>query len=66
VRVGGLGHGVDPVSAGFGASVFDTGSITGHDQYYAPGSESLANLARIVLGRTDEVTGVAPAQRSTR
>jgi Alpha/beta hydrolase len=58
VRVGGFGHGADPTAPGFGARVLDTGGARGHDGYYAPGTESLANLARIVLGRTSEVTVV--------
>ncbi|GAB3425012.1 alpha/beta hydrolase family protein [Flindersiella endophytica] len=56
VRVGGFGHGEDPSKPGFGAEVFRTGEIHAHDSYYEPGSESLANIARIVLGRDDEVT----------
>jgi hypothetical protein len=36
--------------------VFRTGDASGHDGYYAPGAESLGNLARIVLDRTSEVT----------
>lgn len=56
IRIGGLGHGADPVSSGFGARAFETGEISGHDHYYQPGSESLANLARIALGRTEQVS----------
>jgi len=56
VRVFGLGHGTSPVDPAFGATVFRTGTATGHDQYYAEDSESLANIARIVLGRPAEVT----------
>jgi hypothetical protein len=56
LRIGGFGHGADPVAPGFGARVFRTGVASGHDGYYAPGTESLANLARIVLQRTSEVT----------
>lgn len=61
VRVMRYGHGADPVTPGFGALVFRTGSAHGHGGYYAPGSESLINLARIALGRTREVTLVAHA-----
>ncbi|MFS8199147.1 alpha/beta hydrolase (plasmid) [Streptomyces sp. CWNU-52B] len=50
-----VGFGTDPVSAAFGARVFAAGD-GGHSDYYRPGSESLENLARIVLGRTAEVT----------
>jgi hypothetical protein len=62
-RVLGLGHGTDPVSPAFGARVFSTGSVAGHDSYYANGSESLANLARIVLGDHAAVT-LADAKES--
>lgn len=56
VQFAGFGHGADPSKAEFGATVFDTGEIRGHDSYYDSGSESLANIARIVLGRDNEVT----------
>jgi pimeloyl-ACP methyl ester carboxylesterase len=50
-----VGFGTDPVSPAFGARVFAAGD-GGHSDYFAPGSVSLANLARIVLGETSEVT----------
>ncbi|CCH34729.1 alpha/beta hydrolase [Actinosynnema sp. NPDC047251] len=50
VRIGDLGHGVDPTSAAFGARVFDPGSARRHDQYFDPGTESLRVLARISAG----------------
>nr|WP_229916036.1 alpha/beta hydrolase [Streptomyces fructofermentans] len=50
-----VGFGSDPVSPGFGARVFSAGG-GGHSDYFRPGSVSLANLARIVLGETTEVT----------
>jgi hypothetical protein len=56
VRLAGFGHGADPSTPEFGATVFNTGEIRGHDSYYEPGSESLANIARVVLGRDNEVT----------
>jgi Alpha/beta hydrolase len=59
LRVGGFGHGADPTAPGFGARVLRTGGASGHDSYYAPGTESLANLARVVLGHGSEVTLVA-------
>jgi hypothetical protein len=59
VRLWRYGHGADPVAPGYGSRVFRTGSAHGHGGYYAPGSESLTNLARITLGRTSEVTLVA-------
>ena len=56
IRVGAFGHGADPTARGFGARVFATGAASGHDGYYTPATESLGNLARIVLHRTSEVT----------
>ncbi|MEU0070756.1 alpha/beta hydrolase [Streptomyces sp. NPDC006332] len=50
-----VGFGTDPVSPSFGARVFAAGD-GGHSDYFAPGSVSLTNLARIVLGATSEVT----------
>ncbi|MET9256978.1 alpha/beta hydrolase [Streptomyces sp. NPDC003717] len=50
-----VGFGTDPVSPAFGARVFDAGE-GGHSDYFRPGTRSLTNLARIVLGRTAEVT----------
>ncbi|MFD3821380.1 alpha/beta hydrolase [Streptomyces sp. NPDC058625] len=51
----GVGFGTDPVSPAFGARVFEAGD-GGHSDYFAPGSSSLPNLARIVLGETTAVT----------
>jgi Alpha/beta hydrolase len=56
VRVAGFGHGADPVDPGFGARVFRTGTAHGHEGYYTPGTESLTNLARILLGMASAVT----------
>ncbi|MEU6771849.1 alpha/beta hydrolase [Streptomyces sp. NPDC046759] len=50
-----IGFGTDPVSRAFGARVFDAADA-GHSGYFTPGSVSLANLARITLGETPEVT----------
>ncbi|MFE2275816.1 alpha/beta hydrolase [Streptomyces sp. NPDC059454] len=50
-----VGFGTDPVSPAFGARVFAAGD-GGHSDYFAPGSTSLANLTRIVLGETPAVT----------
>lgn len=50
-----IGFGTDPVSPAFGAQVFAAGD-GGHSDYFKPGSVSLDNLARIVLGDTSEVT----------
>ncbi|MFF4571495.1 alpha/beta hydrolase [Streptomyces sp. NPDC001410] len=50
-----VGFGTDPVSRAFGARVFDAADAD-HSGYFTPGSVSLANLARITLGETSEVT----------
>ncbi|WP_406443585.1 alpha/beta hydrolase family protein [Streptomyces sp. NBC_01613] len=50
-----VGFGTDPVSPAFGAQVFAAGT-GGHSDYFRPGSVALANLTRIVLGDTKEVT----------
>jgi pimeloyl-ACP methyl ester carboxylesterase len=49
VRLFDLGHGTDPTSDDFGATVlrFDGGK---HDTYYQPGSATLAALVRIASG----------------
>jgi alpha/beta hydrolase family protein len=52
-----VGFGTDPISPAFGARVFAAGK-GGHSDYFSPGSVSLTNLARIVLGDTAEVTRV--------
>ncbi|WP_020576081.1 alpha/beta hydrolase [Actinopolymorpha alba] len=58
VRVNGIGHGTSPVARKFGANSFSTGSIRGHDRYFQPGSESLVNIARIVMDQPGDVTPV--------
>ncbi|MFD0225925.1 alpha/beta hydrolase [Streptomyces hirsutus] len=50
-----VGFGTDPVSPAFGPRVFTAGD-GGHGDYFAPGSTSLTNLTRIVLGETEAVT----------
>jgi len=56
VRIAGYGHSTDPVTPDFGAQVFRTGTAHGHGDYYKPGTESLLNLARIVVGQDSAVT----------
>ncbi|MFB6847981.1 alpha/beta hydrolase [Streptomyces sp. NPDC056373] len=51
----GVGFGTDPVTPAFGARVFAAGDAR-HSTYFEPGSTSLTNLARIVLGETKAVT----------
>jgi Alpha/beta hydrolase len=55
IQVFGLGFGADPMSPGFGARVFATGS-GGHSGYLDPGSVSLRNLTYIALGDAAAVT----------
>ncbi|GAB2818873.1 alpha/beta hydrolase family protein [Actinoallomurus bryophytorum] len=54
VQVFGLGHGTKPADPAFGAQVFPTADVTGHDHYLSPGTDSLTALARIAAygGRT--------------
>jgi pimeloyl-ACP methyl ester carboxylesterase len=53
----GAGHGTIPTTPGFGDRVFGTGGVTDHDHYLAPGTQSLANIVDILLGRDSSVTG---------
>jgi hypothetical protein len=46
----GLGHGADPMSQSFGARQISAAGAQGHPGYFAPGTASLANFARIGLG----------------
>jgi pimeloyl-ACP methyl ester carboxylesterase len=57
VQMWGAGHGTMPTTPGFGDRVFGTRGVTDHDQYLAPGTQSLANIVEIVLGRDSSVTG---------
>ncbi|UGY95025.1 alpha/beta hydrolase family protein [Streptomyces gobiensis] len=50
MQLGGLGHGADPVSAGFGAERLTTHGASGHTGYFEPHTRSLANLAAIGTG----------------
>jgi pimeloyl-ACP methyl ester carboxylesterase len=56
-QVWGAGHGTMPVTPGFGDRVFGTRGVTDHDHYLAPGTQSLSNIVKIVLGRDSSVTG---------
>lgn len=55
LEVGGIGHGADPVSPGFGARVVSADRARGHTGYFEPGTDSLANFARIGVGAYDKV-----------
>ena len=55
IRLFGLGFGADPMSPGFGARIFATGT-GGHSGYLDAGSVSLRNLTYIALGDPAAVT----------
>ncbi|MEE4543757.1 alpha/beta hydrolase [Streptomyces sp. V4-01] len=52
----GLGHGADPISRSFGARLISAAGAAGHPGYFAPGTASLANFARIALGDYPDVS----------
>lgn len=56
-QVWGAGHGTMPTTPGFGDRIFGTKGVTDHDQYLAPGTQSLGNIADIVDGVDSSVTG---------
>ncbi|MCF3106840.1 hypothetical protein IPZ58_35550 [Streptomyces roseoverticillatus] len=56
LEVGGLGHGADPVSQGFGARVMSARGAEGHAGYFEPGTTSLANFAGIGVGAPTTVS----------
>ncbi|MFJ3827842.1 alpha/beta hydrolase [Streptomyces sp. NPDC090046] len=50
LEVGGLGHGADPVSPDFGARLVSSARARSHTGYFAPGTDSMDNFARIGTG----------------
>ncbi|MER6530909.1 alpha/beta hydrolase [Streptomyces sp. NPDC001508] len=50
VEVLGLGHGADPTSPGFGATVLPADDVPAHDAYFAPGTSTLTAFAAIADG----------------
>ncbi|AXK37434.1 hypothetical protein DVA86_18115 [Streptomyces armeniacus] len=52
MEFGGLGHGADPLSPGFGARRLSADGASGHAGYFAPGTSSLANQAAVGTGQT--------------
>ncbi|MEZ0094618.1 alpha/beta hydrolase [Streptacidiphilus sp. EB129] len=57
-----LGFGADPVSPGYGATIFPAGE-GGHSDYLKSGSVALANIARIVSG--EPVPGASGGSAAT-
>ncbi|MER7754268.1 alpha/beta hydrolase [Kitasatospora sp. NPDC097643] len=55
LEVGGLGHGADPTSSGFGSEQISSARSSGHNGYFAEGTDSLHNFAAISLGRYQDV-----------
>lgn len=47
--------GRDPAEEEFGSTVFATSDSSGHSEYYKEDSQSLENMARIAVGRYDDV-----------
>uniref|UniRef100_A0AAU2K308 Alpha/beta hydrolase family protein n=1 Tax=Streptomyces sp. NBC_00049 TaxID=2903617 RepID=A0AAU2K308_9ACTN len=50
LEVGGLGHGADPVSPEFGARLLSSARARTHTGYFAPGTQSVDNFAKIGTG----------------
>ncbi|MFD3539310.1 alpha/beta hydrolase [Streptomyces sp. NPDC058662] len=50
LEVGGLGHGADPVSPGFGARLLSSAGARSHTGYFTPGTGSVENFAKIGTG----------------
>ncbi|WST50413.1 alpha/beta hydrolase family protein [Streptomyces avidinii] len=50
LEVGGLGHGADPVDPAFGARLLSSARAKSHTGYFAPGTDSMDNFARIGTG----------------
>ncbi|MBN9113139.1 MAG: hypothetical protein J0I34_30680 [Pseudonocardia sp.] len=47
IELGDLGHGTDPTSSSFGATLLPTAGVTAHDGYLTPGTASLAAVAAV-------------------
>ncbi|MEV7289171.1 alpha/beta hydrolase [Streptomyces sp. NPDC093252] len=50
VEILGLGHGADPTSAAFGATVLAADDVPAHDAYFTPGTSTLTAFAAIADG----------------
>lgn len=55
MELGGLGLGADPVTPSFGARRLSASGASGHEGYFVPGTDSLANLAAVAAGRLQDV-----------
>jgi pimeloyl-ACP methyl ester carboxylesterase len=63
VEIGPIGLGEDPADESFGARLLGTGEAEGHDGYFVPGTQSLANLALVGTGAVNDVTCAPGAER---
>jgi pimeloyl-ACP methyl ester carboxylesterase len=59
-QIWGAGHGTTPTTQGFGDRVFGTQGVTDHDHYLSSGTQSLANIVEILLGRDASVSAPGP------
>lgn len=55
MNVGGLGHGADPVSEGFGSRRMSAAGAVGHTGYFVPHTQSLANFAAVGTGSYGDI-----------
>lgn len=55
LEVGGVGHGADPVSPEFGARLLSSARARSHTGYFAPGTDSVDNFAKIGTGAFSSV-----------
>ncbi|WP_327676655.1 alpha/beta hydrolase [Kitasatospora sp. NBC_00458] len=60
LEFGGLGHGADPTSADFGSEQVSSARSSGHNGYFAAGTDSLHNFAAVALGAYQDVVRPAP------
>ncbi|MFD3697544.1 alpha/beta hydrolase [Streptomyces sp. NPDC058646] len=60
LEVGGLGHGADPVSPDFGARLLSSAGAKSHTGYFAPGTGSVDNFAKIGTGAFGSVVCADP------
>ncbi len=66
LEVGGVGHGADPVSPDFGARLLSSAGAKSHTGYFAPGTSSVDNFAKIGTGAFGSVVCAAPDDECSR
>ncbi|GEL26265.1 hypothetical protein PSU4_52190 [Pseudonocardia sulfidoxydans NBRC 16205] len=60
IEIGDLGHGTDPTSSSFGATLLPTTGVTTHDGYLTPGTASLAAVAVVASSGVDAGAAANP------